>query len=230
MRVLLGTISLLLFVCASSCESQCDACQVPPCPEVVPTVCPYADGIHLDDLDSDELEALKDAVRDEVKDEVKRAYKEEWTTEFEETQKAEMLEALKAELKPKVPNAKPANLPPTQKVERDPGGMKILRQVFTTKIIRRLPQDDREAFSISDATVNCFVEIMSASEEERMITIRFTHSTGLTQSYSLPVGQSPAWRTWSKLNLTRSMTGTWLCEVFNEEGILLASRPFIVVE
>ena len=213
-----------------SCESKCDACQNQVCPDIEPQVqnCPPPEKLSWDQIPSEDREKLRESLISEIKNEMR----DEWVKEFEAEQKAKLDAEKAANEVPdkKIPTAKPAKLPPTQKIERDPGGMKILRQVFTTQIVRRLPQDDREAFSVSDATVNCFVEISSASEEERMITIRFTHSTGLTQSYTLPVGQSPAWRTWSKLNLTRSMTGTWLCEVFNEEGTLLASRAFVVVE
>lgn len=228
MKMILKITCVLAALCVVSCKSDCDACQNQVCPDVEPQVqkCPVPEKLSWDQVSDEDREKLRNSLIAEIKSEMREA----WIKEFEADQ-AKLAEAKAAEeAAKKIPTAKPAKLPPTQKIERDPGGMKILRQVFTTQIVRRLPQDDREAFSVSDATVNCFVEIMSASEEERMITIRFTHSTGLTQSYTLPVGQSPAWRTWSKLNLTRAMTGTWLCEVFNEEGTLLASRAFVVVE
>ncbi|MCL2325763.1 MAG: DUF2914 domain-containing protein [Proteobacteria bacterium] len=121
-------------------------------------------------------------------------------------------------------------LPPTQEIERDGYDMKVLRQSFSTEINRRLPVNEGDVFSVRDAAVFCFAEIAYPHEDGRSITFKFTHSTGLSQSFTLPVSQSPAWRTWSKLNLTRSMTGHWLCEIFNEEGALLASKPFIVVD
>lgn len=122
----------------------------------------------------------------------------------------------------------PIELPPTQPIEKDERGLKIMRQAFATQIVRRLPVDERETFTIEDGSIFCFVEVSSNEENERLITLKFTHSTGMTQSYALPIGQSPAWRTWSKLNLTSSMTGAWLCEVFNEAGVLLASKSFTV--
>ncbi|MBQ1925608.1 MAG: DUF2914 domain-containing protein [Proteobacteria bacterium] len=158
----------------------------------------------------------------------------QWLAEFRESQPITDSDEPDPEpIRPLVrENPAPARpqLPPTQKIERDAGGMKILRHTFSTAIDHRLPIDEREVFSVSDASVFCFVEISAAEAEDRMITIRFTHSTGLAQSYSLPVSQSPAWRTWSKLNLTKSMTGTWLCEVFNEDNVLLASKTFTVVD
>lgn len=227
MKMVLKITCILATLCMVSCKSKCDACQNPVCPDVAPQVqnCPAPEKLSWAQVSEEDRAKLRESLISEIKSEMREA----WIEEFEAEQ-ARIAEEKAIEAAKKIPTVKPAKLPPTQKIERDPGGMKILRQVFTTQVVRRLPQDDREAFSVSDATVNCFVEIMSASEEERMITIRFTHSTGLTQSYTLPVGQSPAWRTWSKLNLTRAMTGTWLCEVFNEEGTLLASRAFVVVE
>lgn len=185
--------------------------------------------IHLSQLDAESRARLKGEVEAEIRDEMVAQWRKEWELSLDGVSRTADDKPLDGEGESK-DLVKPDLLPPTQEIGRDSGGMKILREVFTTQISHRLPIDDRETFSVSDATVFCFVEISSSSEEERTITIRFTHSTGLSQSYSLPVGQSPAWRTWSKLNLTRSMTGTWLCEVFNEEETLLASKAFVVVE
>lgn len=192
-----------------------------------------AEKIQLSQLDNVSRERLKNEVLSEIKDEMRA----EWIREFESEQKMAVKEPdqqpetdIKPVKSPEIPKAIPAPLPPTQKIGRDSGGMKILRHVLTSSVTHRLPVDERQAFSVSDSSVYCFVEISAADAEDRMITIKFTHSTGLSQSYSLPVSQSPAWRTWSKLNLTKSMTGTWLCEVFNEDNELLASNSFIVVD
>ena len=178
--------------------------------------------------------ASRERLRAEVLEEIREETRAQWLAEFRESQPITDSEEPDPEpIRPLVrENPAPARpqLPPTQKIERDAGGMKILRHTFSTAIDHRLPIDEREVFSVSDASVFCFVEISAAEAEDRMITIRFTHSTGLAQSYSLPVSQSPAWRTWSKLNLTKSMTGTWLCEVFNEDNVLLASKTFTVVD
>ena len=117
-----------------------------------------------------------------------------------------------------------------QLMERDADGIKVLRIVLASNVIRRLPVDERDRFSVTDASVFCYAEVSVPREEERNLTFRFTHSTGLSQSYQLPVNQSPAWRTWSKLNLTKSMTGSWTCEIFNEDQVLLASHAFVVEE
>lgn len=113
--------------------------------------------------------------------------------------------------------------------ERDGEGLRIMRLLLTTDVVRRLPVDARDTFTIEDGSIFCYAEISAPKDDSRTITLRFTHATGLTQSYALPVNQSPAWRTWSKLNLTRSMTGHWLCEIFNEDGVRLAHRAFDVV-
>ena len=103
--------------------------------------------------------------------------------------------------------------------ERDAEGLRIMRLLLATDVVRRLPVDARDVFTLEDGSIFCYVEISAPKEEPRAITLRFTHATGLTQSYELPINQSPAWRTWSKLNLTRSMTGRWSCEIFNEDGV-----------
>lgn len=205
----------------------------PACPE--PTNCFPSSQIQLSQLDSTSRERLKAEVLAEIKEETRLA----WVQEFEKAQADKLASAKPVEPKPVVvkeppkvpkPDIQPRPLPPTQKIERDAGGMKILRHTFATQIVKRLPIDERDVFTISDASVFCYVEISASEKEDREITIRFTHSTGLAQSYSLPISQSPAWRTWSKLNLTKSMTGSWLCEIFNEDNILLASRSFIVID
>ncbi|MBR4986949.1 MAG: DUF2914 domain-containing protein [Proteobacteria bacterium] len=203
--------------------SECAECPIcePPAPQ---------GAIHLSQLDA----ASRERLREEVQSEIREETRAQWLAEFREQHPEQSCpEPAPEPLRPiarTVPSVAPNPLPPTQKIERDAGGMKILRQTFSTAIDHRLPIDERDVFSVSDASVFCFVEISAADAEDRMITIRFTHSTGLAQSYSLPVSQSPAWRTWSKLNLTKSMTGTWLCEIFNEDNVLLASKTFAVVD
>ena len=207
-------------------QPSCKTCECPKCPKLEqPT------HIQLSQLDAASRERLKSELLAEIKEETRA----EWKKEFlQSCPQPSTVQTVKADsqnpVEPDTPRAVPAPLPPTQKIERDTGGMKILRHTFATAIDHRLPVNERDAFSVSDGSVYCFVEISSSEDIERTITIKFMHSTGLSQSYTLPVSQSPAWRTWSKLNLTKSMTGTWLCEVFNEDNILLASRPFIVVD
>ncbi len=190
------------------------------------------DKIQLSQLDNDSRERIKAEVLSEIKAELRA----EWIKEFEAEKQAPIVpindveEETKSDTKPAIPESTFVPLPPTQKIERDSGRMKILRHLLTTQVVHRLPADERNAFSVSESSVYCFVEISAADAEDRTITIKFTHSTGLSQSYSLPVSQSPAWRTWSKLNLTKSMTGKWLCEVFNEDNTLLSSSSFIVVD
>ena len=211
-----------------SCQQNCDAAveKTVSCPP--PVTCP-TEHIQLNQLDNETKNRLKAELAKQIREEMRS----EWQSEFEQEYQAELQKRNHLLQQKEETSNKPSpapNIPPTQKIERDPGGLKILRQAFSTQIQYRQPVDERDSFTISDASVYCFVEIASANEEERNITIRFTHSTGLTQSFSLPVSQSPAWRTWSKLNLTKSMTGNWLCEVFNEDGILLASKPFVIVD
>ena len=207
-----------------SCQQNCDASVEPPkCPP--PVTCP-ADQPQQNQIDPDDRESLRAELKAELQAEIRAELRREIELELQNELARKQAQSDTV----KKPTAVPAAIPPTQKIEKDSGGLKILRQVFATQIQHRLPVDEREAFTIADASIYCFVEIASSEEDERTITIRFTHSTGLTQSYTLPVSQSPAWRTWSKLNLTKSMTGTWLCEVFNEDGTLLASKPFVIVD
>ncbi len=200
--------------------------ECPPCSKA-----PDCSRLQISQLDTATRERLKQELLSELKEETRAQWQREFELEHKEsTPPPQQFQAVKEPTPAKLPAVKPDALPPTQKIERDAGGMKLLRILFTTGIDHRLPIDERDAFTIEDASVFCFVEISAADAEDRSITIRFTHSTGLAQSYTLPVSQSPAWRTWSKLNLTKSMTGTWLCEVFNEDNVLLASRPFVVVD
>lgn len=208
-----------------SCNDGIQECPVQECP-----VCTSVQNnqIQLSQLNPSSRERLKRELLAEMKED----YRAEWRAEFEKEYPRQDLQAESESDPPKQarPTAVPAKFSSKQKVERDAGGLKILRQVITTGVDHRLPIDEVEAFSVSDSSVYCFVEISAAEDIDRMITIKFMHTTGLSQSYSLPVSQSPAWRTWSKLNLTKSMTGTWLCEIFNEDNVLLASKPFVIVD
>ena len=233
-RALLSLGILLSTTAWISCESNCP--QAHPCPPAIK--CDFST-VTLSQLDATSRDRLKKEVQEEIQDDLKAQWKREWLAEAErekalaqkDAQDTENEKRTKEDIKPvRTPRkSRPTvELEPTQPIEKDDRGMKVMRQAFATSIVRRLPVDERDAFTIEDASVFCFVEISSNDENERYITIKFTHSTGLTQSYELPIGQSPAWRTWSKLNLTQSMTGAWLCEVFNEDGVLLASKPFTV--
>lgn len=117
-------------------------------------------------------------------------------------------------------------LPPSQEIEKDEKGLKVLRHELTSKIVRRQPIEAKDDFKLSGGPVYCFVEVSSVYDAERMLTLRWVHSSGISQSYDLAIGQSPAWRTWSKLNTTSSMKGRWNCEVFNESGTLLSVATF----
>lgn len=207
-----------------SCDDSQD-CPLTKCP-----VCstPENSQIELSQLNSSARERLKRELLAEIKEE----YRAEWQAEFEKEHSKTEAQTEQENNQPQQPRitAVPARFPPTQKIERDAGGLKILKHILTTGVDHRLPVDELEAFSVSDSSVYCYVEISAAEVFDRMITIKFIHTTGLSQSYSLPVSQSPAWRTWSKLNLTKSMTGTWLCEIFNEDNVLLASKPFVIVD
>lgn len=222
------SILIALFIAAMGCQNPPSPPQkeCSPCPKA-----PDCSRLQISQLDSGTRERLKQELLAELKEETRAQWQREFELEKQETlPPPQHFQAVKEPQPPKRPTVKPDALPPTQKIERDAGGMKLLRILLTTGIDHRLPVDERDAFTIEDASVFCFVEISAAEADDRSITIRFTHSTGLAQSYTLPVSQSPAWRTWSKLNLTKSMTGTWLCEVFNEDNVLLASRPFVVVD
>lgn len=222
--LILMALSAVVMGCHNPPSSPSIECA--PCPAV-----PDCSHLQISQLDMGTRERLKQELLAELKEETRIQWQREFEQEKQETiPPPQHFHAAQAPQPAKRPTAKPDALPPTQKIERDAGGMKLLRLLLTTGIDHRLPVDERDAFSIEDASVFCFVEISAAEADDRTITIRFTHSTGLAQSYSLPVSQSPAWRTWSKLNLTKSMTGTWLCEVFNEDNVLLASRPFVVVD
>ena len=232
-----GVVCLLAGLTCISCNQNFeDTNKTCKCPAVQPPAvsskeCPSMDKIQLSQLDSEARSRLKSELLDEIKGQTMA----QWRHEFDKSiarQKAQYENDKKKpenQEKPQKLTARPDPLPPTQKIERDSGGLKVLRQVFSTEIVHRLPVEERDSFSITDSNVFCFVEIASSEDIERTITIRFIHSTGLSQSFTLPVSQSPAWRTWSKLNVTRSMTGTWLCEVYNEDGALLASKPFVIV-
>ena len=218
------TILLLFSSCSSECKCKEESCK--PCPDTV--YC--TNKVQLNQLDTASRDRLKSELLSEIKEETRQQWKQEFEAEQTKLAFAAPQNSDNPPEKAEYPKVAPEPLPPTQKIERDAGGIKILRISFTTQIVHRLPVDERDAFSVSDASVICFAEISAANAEDRSITIKFTHSTGLTQSYTLPVSQSPAWRTWSKLNLTKAMTGTWLCEIFNEDDVLLASRPFVVVD
>ncbi len=220
--------SVALFSCAQECpqSTPCRTCEV----------CDLSN-VPLSRLDVDARERLKNEVLTEVRDDLRAQWKREFMEEMAKAhpdqkagvEKQTEVAAEQAEPQRQHRRSRPSvEFHSAQPIEKDERGLKVVRQALATGIVRRLPVDERDSFTIEDASIFCFAELSSNDENERYVTLKFIHSTGLSQSYELAVGQSPAWRTWSKLNLTQSMTGAWLCEVYNEDGVLLASKPFTV--
>ncbi len=121
-------------------------------------------------------------------------------------------------------------LQPPQTRERDNQGLIVPLHVIATTVVQRRPEGVAEAFSVKDGTLYCFVEATNLAGPERVLTVRWVHNSGITQTYELSIGRSAIWRTWAKLNLTSAMAGQWRCDVFNESGQLLSSAAFIVCE
>ncbi len=115
-------------------------------------------------------------------------------------------------------------------VDRDPDGLKVNTHVIAAQIDMRLPLGVDNTFDVGVASVYCYVEIANVYQPDRELTLRWVHSSGVTQTYQLNIGQSPAWRTWSKLNLTRAMVGLWQCEIYNESGTMLSTIPFKITK
>ncbi|MBQ1926552.1 MAG: hypothetical protein II180_10610, partial [Proteobacteria bacterium] len=92
--------------------------------------------------------ASRERLRAEVLEEIREETRAQWLAEFRESQPITDSEEPDPEpIRPLVrENPAPARplLPPTQKIERDAGGMKILRHTFSTAIDHRLPIDERE--------------------------------------------------------------------------------------
>ena len=208
----------VLFACQSGHCVPCDT--APPAESEAPTCPPVPEIASLDDLDAATRARFRSELEREIRHEMMAQWRQEFNREIEASAEALFQKPAKAD----------SPVQHAQLMERDADGIKVLRIVLASNVIRRLPVDERDRFSVTDASVFCYAEVSVPREEERNLTFRFTHSTGLSQSYQLPVNQSPAWRTWSKLNLTKSMTGSWTCEIFNEDQVLLASHAFVVEE
>lgn len=194
-----------------------------------------------------ERAALREQIRQELREEIRAELRQELIAELspgiraqiaaeyeqkhevaQEFEQNETTESLSPEAQIEDEQQEIKLIPPSGNVEKDEHGLKILRIALSSGVERRQPTDERQIFKISDGAIFCFIEVASVYEDERLLTLRWTHTSGISQSYEMPIGQSPAWRTWSKLNLTQAMVGSWNCEIFNEDGILLASASFYV--
>ena len=110
-----------------------------------------------------------------------------------------------------------------QDVEAPPSP--VARAVVCTDVVEREPVGAAESFSGDVERLFCFTEIRGL--EGTSITHAWIHEGKTHARVELPV-RSNRWRTWSTKNIAPALTGQWQVKVLDADGIVLATREFVV--
>lgn len=119
------------------------------------------------------------------------------------------------------------NAPP---VVPDDQGLKFLQHVVGTAIDDRQPVGVGEDFPENTEKIYCYIEVDNAEGPRREVTVIWYQRGVELRRYALPIGKSPAWRTWARMSLGPGRQGGWRCDVTNEQGTVISRARFVVSE
>lgn len=105
--------------------------------------------------------------------------------------------------------------------------VQVTRFVFTRAVVERQPQGEVQNVPIDGHRVYGFIEVLNRGAPRQLAMVWRLEGKQVAR-FSLDVGSSPRWRTWSYLTAQPSMLGRWEVTVEDEQGKVLASEPLII--
>jgi hypothetical protein len=105
--------------------------------------------------------------------------------------------------------------------------LEVTRFVFTRQVVDRQPQGEVQNVPLDGHRVYGFIEVLNRGAP-RQLTMVWRQEGKQVARFSLDVGSSPRWRTWSYLRARKSMLGQWEVSVKDDQGNLLASESLII--
>ena len=112
------------------------------------------------------------------------------------------------------------------RAQSEAGDLKITEMAVTTKIVKGNPIDS--VWRISSSSVKalyCFTRIAAPEDTDTKIKQIWYLNDEVVGEYELPVKGS-RWRTYSKKEVEKGVSGQWRCEARDSEGKLLKSVSF----
>lgn len=104
--------------------------------------------------------------------------------------------------------------------------IELARFVFARSVDSRKPVGEAERFASDGARVYAYLEVANRGAPQRL-TVTWKRGRRI-QRYTLPVGKSPRWRTWSYLRATKAMRGSWTVTVRDGSGSQLGEKTVTI--
>ncbi|MRR06847.1 MAG: DUF2914 domain-containing protein [Deltaproteobacteria bacterium] len=102
----------------------------------------------------------------------------------------------------------------------------VTEMSITTRIVRGSPVDSVQRISSSAIqALYCYTKIAASDEEGQEIVHVWYRNNEIISRRVLPI-QGTSWRTYSKIYITRKMSGDWRVEVLDRAGNLLRTSKF----
>jgi len=106
------------------------------------------------------------------------------------------------------------------------GDLKVTEMTVTTKIVKGNPIDSvRRISSSSVKSLYCFTRLLAPEGVDTSIKQVWYLNDEVVAEYTLPV-KAAHWRTYSKKDVEKGVSGQWRCDALDEEGTLLKSVTF----
>lgn len=110
---------------------------------------------------------------------------------------------------------------------RTVGPLAVADKAMATRMKNRTPQGIAESFPVSTGAVYAFIKVKNKGTKTMVVMV--WKKDGVEKwRYSLRVGTSRGWRTWSKMRLNKRHVGSWTVEVRTLDDALLDTLAFTV--
>jgi len=106
------------------------------------------------------------------------------------------------------------------------GDLKITEMAVTTKVVKGNPIDSvRRISSTSVKALYCFTRLTGPRDTDTTITQVWYLNNKKVAEYEMPV-KGAHWRTNSKKEIRKGLSGEWRCDAVDEDGVVLKSVGF----
>lgn len=111
--------------------------------------------------------------------------------------------------------------------EAPEGTVKVSQFVFTRKVVKRRPVDDVSSVPVDGRRVYGFIKVFNKGPEQP-VTMTWQRDGKVHLRYTLKVGRSAGWHTWSCLSASRHKAGQWTVTVEDADGGVLAQQQLLI--
>jgi len=111
--------------------------------------------------------------------------------------------------------------------QESPASVEIRELEVGTEIQDRELVGESERFSVSDGQVFAWMNARNSGEPSE-VTVIWSLDGRERSRYTAKIGQSPRWRTWSRITLRDRSRGAWTVTVLDQSGETLATASFQV--